>query len=74
MQVALAKVDATSGVAVGDSVWDFVAAGKLLLPSVGLLTGGFSAEELTAAGADVTYESLVDLTAHLDETALRAPR
>ena len=71
MQVALDKVGGTSGVAIGDSVWDFVAAEKLSLPGIGLRTGGFSAEELTAAGAERVYDSLTDLFECLDRTALR---
>ena len=38
--------------------------------SYALRTGGFSAEELTAAGAAGVYESLTELLADLDNTAL----
>lgn len=72
MKVALEKAGGASGVAIGDSSWDFVAAKKLSLPGIGLRTGGFSEEELRAAGADAVYESLPELTADLDNTVLRA--
>ena len=38
-------------VMVGDTTWDCEAAGKAGVPTVGLLSGGFSAHELLAAGA-----------------------
>ncbi|WP_156755286.1 HAD family hydrolase [Actinokineospora pegani] len=66
LQVALAKVGATGGVALGDSVWDFHAATKLGLRSVGLLTGGTAESELTAAGAEAVYPSVIELVADLD--------
>ena len=70
---ALAKVEGASGVMVGDSVFDAIAAGKLDIPTIGLRTGGFSTEELRAAGVVATYDSLLDLRAHLDETPLGRP-
>ena len=48
---ALDKVEGASGVMVGDSTWDCIAAGKLGVPSLAVRTGGFSVEELTDAGA-----------------------
>lgn len=60
-------------VTIGDSVWDCQAAKKIHLPTVGLLTGGFSAAELTDAGAVTVYENLPDLTAHLDELPAAVP-
>jgi HAD superfamily hydrolase (TIGR01549 family) len=64
---ALRKVAAERAVVVGDSVWDCVAARRLDLPPVALRTGGFSAEELRAAGADRVYEDLPALTGDLPE-------
>jgi HAD superfamily hydrolase (TIGR01509 family) len=54
-------------VLVGDSVWDCEAAGRAGIPTIGLLTGGFSRDELLAAGATVVYESAEELCGHLDE-------
>ena len=71
IQVALDAVDGSSGVMVGDSTWDAVAAQKLGLPVIAVQTGGFSVEELTAAGASQVFESLLDLRDHLDDTALQ---
>jgi HAD superfamily hydrolase (TIGR01509 family) len=58
------------GVLVGDSVWDCKAASGAGIESIGVLTGGFCREELLEAGASAVYESLEDLGARLDETAL----
>ena len=64
--VALQKVDGASGVMIGDSVWDAVAAGKLEVPTIAVRTGGFSEAELREAGAFRVYESLVELHENLD--------
>ncbi|MEU9831572.1 HAD family hydrolase [Streptosporangium sp. NPDC048047] len=71
MKVALAKAEGASGVAVGDSTWDFLAAGKLDLPGVAVRTGGFSPEELREAGAAHVFESIPDLIEGLDRTPFR---
>jgi HAD superfamily hydrolase (TIGR01549 family) len=70
---ALAKADGSSGVMIGDSTWDAVAAGKLGVPTIAVRTGGFSVGELRDAGASQVFESLVELREHLDDTALGAP-
>ncbi len=67
LEVALEKVRGEEAVVIGDSVWDCVAARRIGLPSVGLLTGGFSAAELTDAGAARTFTDLRELRASLDE-------
>ena len=63
-----------AAVLVGDSTWDCRAAAEAGVPSVGMLTGGFSAEELTRAGAEVVLESPEELVARLEETPLGAAR
>jgi HAD superfamily hydrolase (TIGR01549 family) len=73
LEVALSRVDGTSGVMVGDSIWDCAAAGKLDIPTVTLLTGGFSRAELLDAGSVGVFESLRELTDKLDSTPLSAP-
>jgi HAD superfamily hydrolase (TIGR01549 family) len=73
VNVALKKVGGTSGVMVGDSTWDFVAAERAGVSSLAVRTGGFSVEELREAGAARVFESLVELRESLDDTALAAP-
>ncbi len=72
VNVALEKVGGTSGVMVGDSTWDFVAAGRAGVSSLAVRTGGFSVEELREAGAERVFDSLVELRESLDDTALAA--
>ncbi len=57
-------------VMVGDSVYDVVAAGRADLPTIALLTGGFGAGELEAAGAAQVLDDLPALIRQIDETAL----
>jgi len=71
VSAALEKVDGGSGCMVGDSVWDCVAAGKLAVPTVGVLTGGFSREELKEAGAVRVFDSLGAMLDELDTTPFR---
>jgi HAD superfamily hydrolase (TIGR01549 family) len=73
VRAALDAVSGGSGVMVGDSTWDAVAAGRLGVPAVAVRTGGFSSEELTDAGAVQVFDSLVDLLAGLDDTPLAHP-
>lgn len=70
---ALDKVDGASGVMIGDSTWDCIAAGKLGVPSLAVRTGGFAVDELLEAGAVRVFESLGELAEHLDDTALARP-
>jgi len=48
-------------VMVGDSTWDVKAAQAAGVPTLAVLTGGFSAEELGDAGADRVVESIGEL-------------
>jgi HAD superfamily hydrolase (TIGR01509 family) len=59
------------GVVVGDSVWDLLAARRGRFIGVGLLSGGYGRDELTAAGAYRVYDDPADLLAHLDEVGAR---
>ena len=70
--VAAAKEKSGGGDAVmlGDSTWDCIAAKRCRVATVGLLTGGFSEEELVEAGASCVYESIGDLIKRLDDTPL----
>ncbi|MFL5897930.1 MAG: HAD family hydrolase [Solirubrobacterales bacterium] len=48
-------------VMIGDSVWDVEAAKRAGLPTLAVLTGGFSEEELREAGAAQVVESIGEL-------------
>jgi HAD superfamily hydrolase (TIGR01509 family) len=61
-----------SAIAVGDSVWDLLAARRARALGVGLLTGGYGQEELERAGAYRVYEDPADLLLHIDELGVRA--
>ena len=60
---------------VGDAVWDLLAARRAGMLSVGLLSGGYSLEELTQAGALRVYRDPRELLNSLDELGVqgRAP-
>ena len=73
VSAALRKVDGASGCMVGDSTWDCVAAGRLGVPTVAVLTGGFSREELREAGAIRVFDSLGAMLDELDTTPFRHP-
>ncbi|MDQ4041061.1 MAG: HAD family hydrolase [Actinomycetota bacterium] len=71
VQVARDRVSAEAAVMVGDSTWDAESAGRAGVPTIGLLTGGFSAAELRDSGADPVFSSLDELRKRLAETPLR---
>ena len=73
VQTALAKVDGASGVMVGDSVYDAMAAAKLSIPTLGVRTGGFSVGELQEAGVLQVFSSLGEFRQALDGTPLARP-
>jgi HAD superfamily hydrolase (TIGR01549 family) len=74
VRVAVEKVHGQRGILIGDSTWDCQSAGKAGAKSYALRTGGFSTEELQAAGAAGVYESLTELIEDLDNTALSGGR
>jgi HAD superfamily hydrolase (TIGR01509 family) len=51
VEVALARLGGPPAVMVGDATWDCIAAGRAGIPTIGVLTGGFSRTELLEAGA-----------------------
>jgi phosphoglycolate phosphatase-like HAD superfamily hydrolase len=57
---------------VGDSTWDCEAARRCGIRTVGLLTGGFSEQELLDSGAEVVFGSIGDLIDGVDRTPLAA--
>jgi HAD superfamily hydrolase (TIGR01549 family) len=70
VQAALEKVGGGDGVLVGDTPWDIKAAAAAGVPTLGVLTGGFSHAELDEAGAAAVFESVAELRRKLDETPL----
>jgi HAD superfamily hydrolase (TIGR01509 family) len=67
---ALEKAGDDNAVMVGDSTWDCEAARRAGIETIGVLTGGFSREELTEAGAAAVFESIAELCSRLDGTSL----
>jgi phosphoglycolate phosphatase-like HAD superfamily hydrolase len=71
--VAHDKAGGGEAVVIGDSTWDCKAAARAGLPSIGVLTGGFSAAELTAEGASQVFESVEEMRRRLADTLLLRP-
>jgi HAD superfamily hydrolase (TIGR01549 family) len=74
IEIALEKAGTREAVMVGDSKWDCEAANRAGVPSIGVLTGGFSEEELLDAGAVAVFETPGDLAEHLADTPFGRPR
>ena len=72
IQIALQKAGGGPAVTVGDSVWDCEAAQAVGIPAFALLTGGFSRQELAAAGAVASYDSVGSLEDALDDVVAAA--
>ena len=70
LKAAIAKAGGGSAVMVGDSTWDCEAAKRAGIDTIGVLTGGFSEQELTDAGAAAVFESIADLHRNLGKTPL----
>jgi len=69
VKAALSKVDGSNGaVMLGDSTFDCEAATRADVPTIALLTGGFSREELLDAGAVSIFDSLEELLDRLKDT------
>lgn len=56
---------------IGDSIWDMLAAARCGALGIGLLSGGYGADELERAGALRVYDDPADMLMHLDELAPR---
>jgi HAD superfamily hydrolase (TIGR01509 family) len=52
---------------IGDAVWDLLAARRARMLSIGLLSGGYGADELQGAGAFRVYRDAAELQGSLDE-------
>jgi phosphoglycolate phosphatase-like HAD superfamily hydrolase len=60
-----------TAVVVGYSIWDMLAAIRGRALGVGLLSGGYGADELRKAGAIRVYDDPADLLLHIDEVGGR---
>jgi HAD superfamily hydrolase (TIGR01509 family) len=72
-EAALKKIgnpDASKCVVVGDTPYDAIAAGKINLRTIGVLSGGFPEQSLTDAGCIEIYRDPADLLARYDESAI----
>ena len=67
---AIEKAGAGDAVMAGDSTWDCEAAKRAGIATIGVLTGGFSDQELLDAGAACVFERIEDLRRDLDKTPL----
>ena len=70
VEAALESIGGGPAVMVGDSTWDCEAARRAGVPSIAVLTGGFSEQELSDAGAVAVFSSIVDLRRGLSSTPL----
>jgi HAD superfamily hydrolase (TIGR01509 family) len=66
VRIALQRSGCTDALVVGDAPWDCEAAAAAGLPFVGVLTGGYAASELEAAGACSVFDDPAALCAQLD--------
>jgi phosphoglycolate phosphatase-like HAD superfamily hydrolase len=73
IEAAVEKAGNRDAVMVGDSTWDCEAAARAGIPSVAVLTGGFSEQELRRAGAAAVFETLEELCRRLADTPLARP-
>ena len=64
------KLPSKSCMALGDTPYDAEAAGKAGLRTIGVTTGGWSREELLAAGCVEAYESVAELLDRFEQSAL----
>jgi HAD superfamily hydrolase (TIGR01509 family) len=70
LTAAVEKAGEERAVVVGDSIWDCEAAARAGLVTIGVLTGGFSEQELLEAGAACVFPSIEELRRSLDDTPL----
>lgn len=67
----LGGIAASNAIVVGDTPYDAEAAGKALLRTIGVLSGGFSEESLRQAGCIAIYQNIALLLAHYDSSPLK---
>ena len=72
VQQAVSRAGGGKAIAVGDAVWDALAAEAADVPCIGLRSGGTGTERLLSAGASWVYDGPRDLLAQLSHSPLRA--
>jgi HAD superfamily hydrolase (TIGR01509 family) len=70
VRAAMEKASTKDAVMVGDTPWDVKAAEAAGVPTVAVITGGFSRAELEEAGAVAVFESVAELRSGLGDTPL----
>jgi HAD superfamily hydrolase (TIGR01509 family) len=70
VRAAMQKAETDDAVMVGDTPWDIKAAEGAGVPTVAVITGGFSRAELEEAGAVNVFESVAELRSGLSDTPL----
>ena len=71
IEVALLRagdVAAHDAIMIGDTPYDAVAAKRAGVRAIGMLSGGFSGQDLEASGCAAVYRDPADLLAHYDKT------
>jgi HAD superfamily hydrolase (TIGR01509 family) len=68
VRAAMEKAGTEEAVMLGDSRWDIESAANAGVPTVAVITGGWSEQELRDHGAVAVYDSLVQLREGLAET------
>ncbi len=71
---ALPRVRPDEAMVIGDSPWDAKAARRAGIPMIGVLTGGFSEEQLRGNGALAVFRDLGELLERYDESPLAKER
>lgn len=66
----LRNVSPDQAITIGDSPYDAIAAKKLGMPSIAVLSGGFSQADLRAAGCAEIYSDCADLLDHYEQSLL----
>jgi HAD superfamily hydrolase (TIGR01509 family) len=72
VRAALDRLNGDDAVMIGDTPWDVEAAERAGVPTIAVLTGGFSEQELRDAGAAAVFTSIVDLRREVASTPLGA--
>ncbi len=70
VEAALDKLGTRRAVMVGDTPWDVEAARRAGVPTIAVMTGGFSEQELREAGAVAVFDAVVALRAGIAGTPL----
>lgn len=72
VQLAIERAGGGKAIVVGDAVWDALSAEAAGVPSIGVRSGGISAERLSTAGVSWVYDGPRDLLDRLEGGPLRS--